>query len=259
MDHRKHAVGQECRSILEAAVIKRLPIKITLNKDNSWQVYKSNILAVQANRLILSQPTPDTTECQMEPAAGQQVAVTFKKGYNKCLFITRVIGADRLEIDPGVFMPVLVVFRPDYIERIQRRAYDRVSVDSDEPITVDIRQAGSNGTNSRESWKGVLMDLSAGGVGLEMDSGLRSSMTEGEQYKLEFVPLVGQEPLQLHVRLRHITDHPEKKNRCTLGFQTIGLEMNEEGRKTLRRIGRIINVYKRRAPIDQHDELMRRL
>jgi c-di-GMP-binding flagellar brake protein YcgR len=257
MDHRNHIVGQECRSVLDYAVIKRLPVKVTLNQDNTWQVYKSNMMAVQGNRLILSLPVPDTAECHMEPAAGQQVAIAFKKGYNKCLFVTRVIGTDRLEIDAGVYMPVMVVFRPEHIERIQRRAYDRVTVMADEPVSVNIRRLGGTAADSGGSWPGILTDLSAGGAGMDLENKLRDRMAEGEQYELEFVPLPGQEVLKLQVRLRHITDHVEKKDWCVLGFQIIGLEMSEEGRKILRRIGRIVSVYKRRMPLEQHDDLTR--
>ena len=88
---------------------KHIPLTITVKQDNSWLVYKANFIAISDNRLILTQPTPDVADSHMEPSANQALAVTFKKGYHKFLFTTKVIKQLQFEIDPGIFIPALAV------------------------------------------------------------------------------------------------------------------------------------------------------
>ncbi len=256
MENRSHLVGMECRSILEAAVEKRSPLTLTVQSGNSWQVYKSQFLGLQKNRVILSQPVPDTADCHMEPGVGQQLAVAFKKGYNKCLFVTRVIGQDRLQLmDDGEYVPVLTVFCPEQIEKIQRRAFDRTDAPPGEPVEVTIQSAGQR--KGSPLWKGTLTDLSAGGLGVSIPSPATAGLVENEQYNISFIPLPKQSPIQLSVRLRHITAG-EDPGRSFVGFQIVGMEMSESGRNTLRRISRILGVYKRMNPQTRHDDCLRR-
>ena len=57
-----------------------------------------------------------------------------------------------------------------------------------------------------------------------------------------------QEPLILDAQLRHMTSSsPECQQ--DLGFQLVGLEADETGRNALRRIGRIITIYRRQNTV----------
>ncbi len=81
-------------------------------------------------------------------------------------------------------------------------------------------------------------------MAVRIDPDQAAQLQQETQYRLEFVPLPDQEPLTLDAQLRHMTsESPEFQ--CDLGFQMVGLEADETGRNALRRIGRIINVYRR--------------
>ncbi len=257
MTNRKFMVGVDCKELIETAVGKRLPLTITTRQDKNWQVYKSNFIAIQSNRLYLAHPTPDMNDCHTEMATGQEIAVSFKKGYYKNLFVTRSISQDRFEIDSGVFMPVIVVMFPEQIERIQRRAYNRAEVPSNEIVDVTFERLEDDHIVDRKQWHGHLVDLSAGGLGVKINKDAAVDLNEGDQFKLTFVPMSGQDPIEINSRFRHATN-TDDPNEAMLGFQIIGQEMDEIGRNVLRRIGRIVNLYQRQQNISKHPNLIRK-
>jgi c-di-GMP-binding flagellar brake protein YcgR len=256
MDNRKFAVGLECRNLLQEAVQKHLPLTLTNKQNNCWQVYKSTFIGVLANRLVVALPVADAGAGHIEPSAGQEVAITFKKGYHKCLFVTRIVGREQFELDPGVSMPAMTVFCPQQIEKIQRRSYNRATVPAGEEVVVSFWPSDTT-DQSGSCWQAYLVDLSAGGMGLKMGKTQLPALVEGQQVDLEFVPLPDQEPLRLQGRFRHATDAPEA-GQSLLGFQLVGLEMSEEGRQILRRIGRIASLYQRQEPLSKHSDLARK-
>lgn len=255
MAKRNYVTGMDCQRLLDEAAEKRLFVKITDKDESQWAMYRSSFLGAQGNRLVLTQPTPENQQCAMELAEGQNIAVSFKKGYNKCLFVTRVVGHGLYEVDPGVKMPTITVLRPDCIEKLRRRAFNRVDVPEGMQIAVTLRST-AKGQQSKE-WTGLLKNLSAGGMAVEMPTSDAASLQDDQQSVLEFVPLMDQGSLQVPGRVRHTTVLPQG-DKSLVGIQFVGLDANEDGRNTLRRLGRIVNMFQRHQPVAKHRDLMRR-
>ena len=254
MRKRKFVIGKECTNLLETALLKRLPLTIT-NKDveNNWQVYKSHILSIQGRRMVIAMPSPHTNSAPMEPAQGQEIAATFKKGYNKCLFVTRIISQGRTELEPGNFIPSVTLYMPEQVEKIQRRAYERTDVPKGEPIPVTFWST----SESDQKFHGQLLNLSAGGIGVSAAGDQVPRFIDDQQCQVQFVPLPGQEPILALARFRHVGD-PDENDSARLGFQFIALEATEEGRNLLRRIGRVVTIYDRRSQISNGKYIKRR-
>ncbi len=255
MAQRNYVTGMDCRRLLDEAVEKRLFAKITDKDDGRWEMYRSSFLGTQGNRLVLTQPTGEHPQQAVELAQGQNIAISFKKGYNKCLFITRVVGHGLYEVEPGIKMPTITILRPDCIEKLRRRAFNRVDAPDSMQIAVTMRPMDTSQANTECT--ALLKNLSAGGMAVEMPQADAQSLLADQQFVLEFVPLMDQGSLQVPARLRHITDVPDS-DRSSLGFQFIGLDASSEGRNTLRRLGRIVSVFQRQQPIAKHSNLSRR-
>ncbi|MBN1437002.1 MAG: PilZ domain-containing protein [Sedimentisphaerales bacterium] len=254
MSKRRFVNGIECRQLLTEMAQKRTFLTVTNREDNIWRVYKSHFLSVRGNQLVLSQPIPDSSECHLEPVAGQEVAISFKKGYNKFLFLTRVVKADQYEMEPGHKVPVINIYAPDHIEKIQRRAYNRADVPKD--LDVDVTFWSNTGAGLAEQYHSTLANLSAGGVAVTMSADRMPELHDGEQVTMQFKPLPDQKPIKVEARFRHKTDADDAE-KPTLGFQFIGLEVSEEGRRTLRQLSRAVGVYHRNQPISEHQEISR--
>ena len=255
MISRNYVVGVECKRMLEEAAQRHLPIKVTNRRGYLWQVYNSSFLGFQGGRLSLAAPGVDEQAEAVEPTQGQEIAVSFKKGYHKCLFVTRILTRGHFEIEPGVSAPAMTVLAPQQVEKIQRRAFNRAMAPAGEPVIVSFGPCWQ-GMDScgAQCHRARLHDLSAGGLGLVMGADRMPALKAGEQLRLSFVPWPGQEPLHLEARFRHATE-PDESGEVILGLQIVGLEMTEEGRGRLRRIGRIGGVYNRREPLAQHANL----
>ncbi|MBN1846210.1 MAG: PilZ domain-containing protein [Sedimentisphaerales bacterium] len=251
MTRRNFVVGIECKQMLTEAADKQIPIKITQKLNCRWAVFKSAFLATQSNRLVLAEPVPDIEDADVRVQDGQEIAVTFKKGYSKCLFLTRLVDRGEWQTETGQTIPVLKVLWPQQIEKFQRRAFNRATAPPGQPIRVNFWPIESTPGPKGSKWQGTLHDLSAGGMGVIMRKSEMPALQSGEQFEMWFVPLPGQESLCLPVQFRHATPMPEAEE-VMLGFQIVGLEISEEGRALIRWIGRIANVYQRQQPLNQH-------
>ena len=304
MRERKFAVGSECKKLLEAAVEKKLPVTITCRGTvcdiiglggetaeragctdgaDNWQVYKSNFLALHGNKIVLAKPSPHLCDEPLELVPGAEISIAFKKGYNKCLFTTRIIGPQQFEFDSDESLPysissliapdadntsqdvpvvpAVAVYCPEHIEKFRRRAYNRTAPPSTLTVPVTFWSPGE----SDKKHQGVLANISAGGIGLTIPSDEYTQLEENAQYELKFNPMPAdkysasdaptsqQQEIQLSTRFRHDTQMPDGS--LLLGFQLIGLELTEQGRSTLRRLGRIVSLYERQQPLCCHSNL----
>jgi c-di-GMP-binding flagellar brake protein YcgR len=245
MRKRKFIVGRECEQALQLAQEKQFLMTVTnKNENDNWQVFKSKILAMQPNRMTISLSPPGAENSPTEPSPGQEIALTFKKGYNKCLFTTRVISCGQFQMEPGVTVPSIVVYKPEQIEKIQRRTFERIEVPTGDKVTVSFCPCD----DLEDKHHGQLLNLSAGGLGVKVLASEAPSWPNDRQCQLSFVPLPGQEPIVLQSRFRHTTDTTHD-GYALLGFQFMGLELTEQGRAILHRIGRVTTVYERRMQL----------
>ena len=256
MPRRKFVVGLDCKNLVQQAIEKHLPLTITVNSDDSWKLQKSYFLGVRSQRLILACPTPQADQTQAELVAAQEVAVSFKKGYNKCFFVSRIIGNISFELPSGESVPAITVYHPEQIEKVQRRAYDRAAPPADQDVTVTFWR-GNNDKKTAQKWSGWLKNLSAGGLGLTMLKSDLPGLQANEPIELVFTPMPDSEPLHLQARFRHVSNSPDDETMAMLGLQLMGLEMTEEGRATLRQISRVLNLYQRQQQIGNHPNLTR--
>ena len=241
MRKRKFAVGLDCNQLLEFAQFKQSPLTLTgKGDDNNWQLYKSTILSLHRHRIVISLPNVDPGDYVEELAAGQEIAVTFKKGYNKCLFVTRIIAKEPQQLESGETVAALTIYRPEQIEKIKRRAFERTAVPAHESVAVTFWC--DNGSAGK--FQGQLVNISAGGVALKMSAGQEPQWEEDRQCNLQFVAVPGQEPIIATGRFRHATAI-DQSDQVMLGFQFIGLELTEQGRGTLRQISNVVSMYDR--------------
>ncbi len=246
MRKRKFVVGKETQNLLQTALMKKMPLTITRKHGEDWEMYKSHIISILGHRMVIAMPEGRADQPVMAYDKGQELAISFKKGYNKCLFTSRIISQGRTELEPGKFIETLMVYIPEQIEKIQRRIYERTMVPSGEQISVSFWPIN----DSKSRYVGELTDLSGGGIGVVVNNSVNPEIEPEQHCTVQFVPLPGHEPIIATSIYRHITE-PESDGR-KIGFQFIGLETTEQGRMILRRIGRVVTIYERRNSISNN-------
>jgi c-di-GMP-binding flagellar brake protein YcgR len=221
----------------------------------------------------IATPKPPPIDIQVD----QPVGVSLKLGYGKLIFETTV-AAIRPSTKP-TDKPTISLMMPERIEVVQRRSYFRVEVPISLKVNVmlwhlryvdesPMLQSNDDGeasetlssfrssakdsgktqiTQSRRIqqecyWQGKLIDISAGGVQVVVDTREEPDFTRGQFVGLRFTPMPYEMPLVFDAQIRSILPTADRKSIC-LGLRIVGLEASPEGRQVLQRLCNVVEHY----------------
>lgn len=232
-DHKDH--------ILEESIRDERHLVLTERSSQGWRLWKSRFVTgskAAANLLVklrLDEGNTHTLE------AGSNVGVTFRTGHMKCMFRSTV---EHVQHRPDG--DVLKLRWPENIQRLQRRIFERTTPPRGQVVAVKFWRVEPsdpfNPTASPASVRhGQMEDLSAGGLRIHVaDPG---DVQLGTTYRCSFAPNQGAP----HIVVESILLHKEAADRArsSLGFQFVGLDTSQEGRKTLERLAKIVSQYQR--------------
>ncbi|MHC4571990.1 MAG: flagellar brake protein [Planctomycetota bacterium] len=248
--------GAEPRKILQTVVEEKTPAVMSYLSKGKWHVAKVLLTGLGANRLnvnILPRKKPYPINIQVD----QPVGISLKYGYGKFIFETKVTG---LEPSPGTTSGGTILLAvPDRIEIIQRRSYFRVEVPNSLKVnvllwhrchTTDDGECGKEclATPDNEQMptdrycQGKLVDISAGGLQIAVDSEKGADFKKGQFIGLRFTPMPYETPLMFNAQIRNILPTVDNKSIC-FGLQIVGLEASPEGRQVLQRLCNVVERY----------------
>lgn len=247
--------GAEPREILETAIEKQVPIIMSYQSCGKWHGAKlllTDLGACQLKAHILT----SRKRRPINIRAGQPVGLSFKYGYGKFIFESRVIS---LEPSAEPTSGGTVIFEaPDRIEIVQRRSYFRVEVPRSLKVNVLTwhRRGGNRGregvggpelgANDQEPagsyWQGRLVDISAGGAQIAIEASAAGSFRNGQFVGVRFTPMPYEMPLVFNAQVRSVLPTVDNKSVC-LGLQIVGLEASDEGRQVLQRLCGVVEHY----------------
>jgi len=187
----------------------------------------------------------------------QPVGISLKYGYGKFIFDTTVAAIESPANTTENERITLAI--PDRIEFVQRRSYFRVNVPEALKVnavfwlrrrttkTPQELQSQTQGTEAHQVlpenyWQGRLVDLSAGGAQIVVDTGQRPDMRKGQFIGLRFTPMPYEMPLMFNAQIRNILPTVDEKGIC-IGLQIVGLEASAEGREVLQRLCNVVEHY----------------
>ncbi|MGB0714614.1 MAG: flagellar brake protein [Phycisphaerae bacterium] len=218
--------------LLTDSIAKRSRVMVTLAQDDGWTIVKGQFRPGNRQSVLMFEPGP--REEVRELGVGQEIAVTFRHGRKKCMFTSHFI-----KMEGGCWQ----LSWPDDVRQLQRRAYERVSPPEGVVIAVRFWQPDHNDECSARAnaHHGQLENISAGGVRVRTAD--HSNVNMEETYRCVFTPPHSKVPLIVDGRLRHRESVVD--GRASLGFQFVGLEASDEGRKTLERLAKLVGRFHR--------------
>jgi len=256
--------GAEPRKILETAIEEKVPAIMSYLSKNKWHVTKVLLTNLGANRLNI-EIWPKDKPHPINIHTNQPVGISLKYGYGKFVFDTTVIDLELSE-NPNHQgrSPTIVLAVPDRIEIVQRRSYFRVDVPKSLKVNVLLWHRGlkrtpeeilcerdkqqdnndetSNDKKRQDYYKGKLVDISAGGAQIAIDTAQKPDIRKGQFIGLTFTPMPYEKPLILDAQIRNILPTADDKNIC-IGIQLVGLEASTEGRAVLQRLCDVVEHY----------------
>ncbi len=229
----------EPREILQAAIEKKTPVIMTYLSNAKWHAAKVFLTNLGADSLDV-EISPRKNPYPMNLSAYQPVGISFKHGYGKFIFETKIIN---LEISSNSDSGGLIMLSmPEQLRLVPRRSYFRVDVPRSLKVDVQIWHRRQGRVPIEHRCPGSLVDLSAGGVQIAIEAALKPNFKKGQFVSLCFTPAPYEEPLRLDGQIRTILPAAGDKNIC-FGLQLVGLEATSEGRKALERLCRIVEKY----------------
>ncbi len=248
----------EPRKILSIVIEKKMPAIMSYLSNGKWHIVKVLLTDLGAGRLDVEIcPRREPRPLNIRPE--QPVGVSIKYEYGKFVFETTVISLEpSLPRPPGTGRSsepagsakggVVALAVPDRIEIIQRRSYFRVNVPWALKVNVVLWHRCHQSDNScvppDRYCQGRLVDISAGGAQVAMDTSQNQDFRKGQFVTLRFTPMPYETPLMFNAQIRSILPTADDSGIC-LGLQIVGLETSLEGRSILKRLCGIVERYYR--------------
>lgn len=240
--------GTEPRKILENVVVQRMPAIMSYLSKGKWHVAKVT-LSDLGDVALKVEISPRKDPQPINVSIGQSVGMSFKHGYGKFIFETKILALEPSPNPGGAGVVALVV--PEKVELVEKRSYYRVNVPPSLEVIVDFWHSrhpddhkNSPASAHSRTWKGQLVDLSAGGLQLAIDAKLLqdSDFKSGQFIGLQFVPIPYEDPLTFTAQLRNISPTANGRSVC-FGMQIVGLELDFQGRSILSKIVQVVEQY----------------
>jgi len=244
MDEPEVLQSEQVRNILELAVERKLLGVMTHLSKSKWHMTKVLFSRINGHTVqieIAAKEKPHPINIQID----QPVGISFKHDFSKYLMESVVVG-----FEPSINQACggkIVLEMPDRIDRMQRRAYFRVSVPKELNVKAIFWHRGYNDDRAEvpveNYWQGRLVDLSAGGVQIAVELEQGPNFRTGQLVGLQFTPMPYEKPILVEGQVRHIAE-AEDGRKLYIGIQFIGVEATGEGREKLRRISETVNKYR---------------
>jgi hypothetical protein len=226
---------EEINEAIADAVERNVPLTVTIKDGSQWITLHSRFVENRDGRVLIEPPQVDDDVPPREFAPADRLGVSFKLKHYKHITNVTVAGVEQLPLEGGQAMPVLSVVSPSKMQRAQRRAYLRAEVPDNRVVRASFWLGGcdaepAGGDLDNPVWAGQVRNISAGGVQVEADPEAVRMIEIGEMVGMHISFGPGQESVRVDAQFRHL----EKVGQdFLLGFQFLGLEATEEGKKTL--------------------------
>lgn len=232
--------NQELCRVLDESVTRERPVVVTHHGSVGWRALKAAFAASRgsASELTIKLRPLRDEDAPVSVKAGDALGVTFRVGHKKCMFTTEVISAARLSTDQTI-----TVERPDRLQQLQRRVFERAKPPGQAVIPVRIwRETGETvPVEERTIRHGQLEDMSAGGMRVKV--ACAADFEIGVVYRCAFSPRAGKPSVVVDALVRH--HEAANQGRASIGFQYVGLETSAEGHRMMERLAQAVTHYQR--------------
>jgi hypothetical protein len=227
--------NRQINEVLAAAVAKTVPLTLTRRQGEGWCSLHSRLLATQGEHLLVEMPTLLHGLSIEEITPAEKLGISFKLKHHKHLFTGTVVGVQRWALPGGEDIEALCICSPTKMQRLQRRAYQRVEVPAGRIVRAAFwlggREAEPTGGNlERPVWSGRINNISAGGFQLITGIEAMDVIDAGDTMGVRVSFGTAEEAIFADAQLRHVEIAGEQ---VLLGFQFVGLGQTSEGRETL--------------------------
>jgi hypothetical protein len=238
--------GQAVGECVLAAVVKEVPVTLMCRLGRAWHNLDTRIVLLRDGKLHLQPPVNERQEPVAMPH-GLAIGLAFKLGHHKHILNTVVDGVGAVALG-GASVSVICCPLPATMQRIQRRAYNRVEIPRSRNVLATFWQ-GENAAGAMPAaavtWEGWLTNISAGGFQVRVASQGGPKLEGGDVVCVSIQ--AGQEYQSVQVEAQFRRQETDQRGVASMGFQFVGLGETEQGRETFARLTQIVCDFQRYA------------
>jgi c-di-GMP-binding flagellar brake protein YcgR len=222
--------------VLQCAADKEAVVSI-ISENDEWHICKSRFKPDYSSDCIRIKTPVDKDGNEVHYEIGKEVEADFRCGHRKMMFNAKVIDtSDCLKLS----IPFKVYCLP-------RKAYQR----------MPARRKVIIWPNSQKHFSGFTKDLSAGGMSVIIPERVQEDWV-GRTVKCQVT--IGDRHIHAKTLVRSMEDMPATKQ-TQLSVQFVGMEMTENGRRSLSTIAKEVVRFRKQLAIserNQKDHVLRR-
>jgi c-di-GMP-binding flagellar brake protein YcgR len=237
---------EQINELIGEAVEKQIPAMVTVGSENQWENLHTRVLSVRGSHLLLEFPVADEGHAPWEFVPAERIGINFKLRHHKHIFSATVVGLDEVLIEGDVRVPALVVVLPTRMQRLGRRAFNRVDVPENRIVRVSFWLGGRDAeptANMPENpvWTGLVNNLSAGGLQIEVDQKVTHIVEPGDVLGVRISFGAAENTIYADALFRHA--QPAQEGKVYMGLQFLGLTESPQGLATLQFISSKVNEF----------------
>ena len=248
--------SEELKEVFVRAVDLKTPGIMSYLSRGKWHTADVLLTAVGQNSLHFELSEGQDT-CTSNVCKDQPVGISIQHEFNRYVFETVVLGTkipEELNIRKIIYLKI-----PDSIEKMQRRLYTRIPVPGELKVKTLFWHRGYHDEARKPPgenyWQGELLDISAGGLRVVIESWQHSYFNVEQFVGLQFTPMSYQKPIVLEGQIKHIEKIDEEEKLC-IGVEFLGLEASNEGREKLGRLADVINAYQSENEMNKEETVV---
>lgn len=240
--------NDQINEVISLAAEKQVPVTITIRVGERWINYRSRAIGADDAHFILQMLIPDGVHESAEFQLAQQLGLSFKLKHHKHIFAARVAEVNLPGQEAGT--TAVSVCLPTRMQRLQRRAYERVDVPAGRIVRASFWLGGCEaepaGTTPKTPvWSGQVTNLSAGGFMVRSADRLEETLSIGDIVGVRVSFGTDVETVYADAQFRHMEETCEGYS--LLGMQFLGLGQSEERRDALSLIVSKVTEFQRRS------------
>ncbi len=235
--------------VLAASADKQVPVVVTVRCGNHWINLPSRAIGLGAGYYWLEMPGPDRAGEPYEFEVTDKIAVSFKLKHYKYLFTASVAEIRHICNDDIDATEAMCVYIPEKMQRISRRAFERVDVPGNRIVRVSFWQGGrdvepTSADTDRPVFLGTVSNISAGGFRIKTNPDAAELFEVGDVAGIRMVFGPGDRSFYADAQFRHVAVDGDA---VQLGFQFVGLGRTPEDLQALEMLGQKVMEFHSQA------------
>jgi len=237
--------NEQINEVIFLAAERQVPVTVTIRAGERWVNYRSRAIGMNDKHFLLQMPISDSLEYPAEFHRAQQLGLSFKLKHHKHIFAARVAEVNLPGLEAG--MTAIAVCLPTRMQRLQRRAYERVAVPPGRIVRASFWLGGCEAepagtTPEAPVWSGRVTNISAGGFMVNAADRPEDTLSVGDILGVRISFGADMETVYADVQFRHVEGEGDESQ---LGMQFLGLGQSEDRRIALSLIVTKVTEFQR--------------